>query len=109
MSFWGDLKNAFVTYKEGTSREDILDLLDRTIEAFGGRPEYIKGTEKLNYVHTGMLDEDLKLIKKTVKKEIKKKKKTLKKRKKESPLEILKKLEDEIAELEQRAKELETK
>lgn len=59
--------------------------------------------ERLNFAHTGQLNADRKLMKKEVKKKIKEKKKVLKKsKKKEISLEMLERIDAEIAELEGR-------
>jgi len=42
MSFWGTLKNMFISYEPGDDIEDLMDLQDLTVEAFGRRPKFAK-------------------------------------------------------------------
>ena len=106
---------------DGTSPpEDLLDLAYRTRDSLLRKlritgPMEIK--KKIPFIHTGMLDQDGKPIKKkgikTVeeahkkqykarKKRTKAANKILKKHKEETPAQVLQRLEDEIAELERR-------
>jgi len=94
-------KNVYVSYDEDkVDLEDLEELREEMEEMFREQPETYQEKKRLTIIHTGMLNNKLKLMKKKIKREaIKLKKKILKK---ENPLEILARLEHEISELEQK-------
>jgi len=100
-----------------TPIDELLDLAYRTRDSLREKIKKGKPGKKLSFVHTGMLDQDGKPIKKKEikaqekahkkqykarKKRTKAASKILKKGKDETPAQVLQRLEDEIAELEKR-------
>lgn len=99
MGVFGRNRDVHVSYDEDkVNPEDVDELRQEMAETYREKPETYRGKKRLTIIHAGMLDANLKLIGKKIKRTAIKMKDKISR--KETPSETIRRLEEEIAELE---------